>query len=107
MSDRLLYLNLNKIMKLLWPMLEIMKQRWYSYRLENDEEGYYFSIIDMQSYPRLWIDNATGGNVEIVCESLEHEISRKTQQIEKDWSKRFFDTTLNWLVTQVIDFTKL
>ena len=58
----------------------------------------------MQQFPRLWIDNMSGDNVKIISESLEHEVTRKTQQIEKDWSHRFFDTTLDGLGTQIIIF---
>jgi hypothetical protein len=69
------------------------------FRLENDEEGFYLSIIDRSKYPRVWSDNFQDGTVEIIAETTDHMINR-TISSEKDWKVRLYGKTIDELMTE-------
>lgn len=63
------------------------------FRLENDETGFYLSIIDRSKYPRIWADNLQSGSVAIIAESADNLINR-TISSEQDWAARFHGETI-------------
>lgn len=73
--------------------LSLFHQRDVFFRFENDEEGFYLSIIDRKKYPRVWVDNDKEGT-EIIAETVDNIINR-TIPAEKDWEERFFGKTIN------------
>jgi hypothetical protein len=73
--------------------LSLLHQREVFFRFENDEEGYYLSIIDRKKYPRVWFDNAKDGDV-VIAETPENIIN-KVIPSEKDWEQRFFGKTID------------
>ncbi len=70
-----------------------LHRRDLHYRLEDDENGYYLSIINRKKYPRVWADNFKDTTHEIIIESTDHLIERNTIG-ERDWSQRFTGETL-------------
>lgn len=74
-------------------------------RLENDEEGYYLSVIDRSRYPRVWADNFQTQQ-SFIAETTDHLIER-TVLAENDWLVRcsgkaideVVDECENWLST--------
>lgn len=42
-------------------ILETLHEKELHFRLEDDEEGYYLSIIDRKKYPRVRVDNMAEG----------------------------------------------
>jgi hypothetical protein len=75
------------------------------HRLENDEEGFYLSIINRQVFPRVWADTQNDGQFEVLAESTEHLLER-TVLHSKDWQARFSSETIEGLIPQVIEWTK-
>jgi hypothetical protein len=73
--------------------LSLFHQRDVFFRFENDEEGFYLSIIDRKKYPRVWVDNDKEG-AEIIAETVDNIINRAIPA-EKDWEERFFGETIN------------
>lgn len=69
------------------------------FRFENDEEGYYLSIIDRQKYPRIWADNMEDGTVEVLAETTDHLINR-TVVGGPDWTVRLFGETIEKLMEE-------
>ena len=67
---------------------ELNKKEFYL-RIENDEKGFYLSIIDRKIYPRVWADNFKTSKEEMITESTEHLIQRSVSGSEKDWIVRF------------------
>ena len=69
-------------------IFNILHQKDIHFRLEDDEEGFYLSIIDRGVYPRVWADNYQNGNIDIIAETAENILNR-TVLAGKDWSIRF------------------
>lgn len=86
----------NELIKVGELLIKLSNQ---DFRLENDEEGFYFSIIDRQVYPRIWADNFCDGKNIIIAETPENILNR-TVLIGKDWITRFFGTTLLEVLTK-------
>lgn len=82
---------------MLEDILKVLHDREIFFRFENDEEGYYLSIIDRQQYPRIWADNDKNCKTKIIAETIEHVID-KTVLAEKDWEERFFGKTIRELI---------
>lgn len=78
-------------------LLSTLHSKEIFFRLENDEEGFYLSIIDRGKYPRIWADNDKSGHMEIITESVDNLIA-KTVVGEKDWTARLFGTTIEELM---------
>ena len=66
----------------------------YHFRFEDDEEGFYLSIINREEYPRIWVDNFAAGKNDIISETPDHVLERSVLA-EKDWSERFFGETID------------
>lgn len=79
-----------------------LNDREIFFRFENDEDGYYLSIIDRKQYPRVWADKMREGKVEMLAETTDSLISRTTIG-DKDWTHRFDDQTIEGLVKFIID----
>lgn len=71
------------------------------FRLENDDDGFYLSIVDRSKYPRVWIDNAIDNPQKMIAESVEHIEQRTNPFLEKDWSVRYFGKTIEDLILQL------
>lgn len=89
---------------LLCDVLERLHKAEIFFRMEDDEEGYYISIINRQIYPRVWVDNFANEDVEVICESAENILNRTVAISEKDWSERFFGETIDEVVKKVNDW---
>jgi hypothetical protein len=68
-------------------------------RLENDEEGYYLSVIDRSHYPRVWADNFQSQQSFIAAETTDHLIER-TVLVENDWLIRCTGETIDEVVEE-------
>lgn len=79
---------------LLGAVLSRLHKAGYHFRLEDDEEGYYLSIINRQVYPRIWADNFHGDEEKIIAETTDSLLNR-TVLAEKDWSERWFGESIN------------
>ena len=66
----------------------------YHFRLEDDEEGFYLSIIDRQVYPRIWADNFQDNGDKIICETPDNLLQR-TVIADKDWNERWFGESID------------
>lgn len=73
------------------------------FRIENDEEGYYFSIIDRGEYPRIWADNFQGGKVGIIAETPDN-ILNKTILSGMDWKQRWHGENIEQIIPQVVEW---
>jgi hypothetical protein len=69
------------------------------FRLEDDENGFYLSIIDRSKYPRVWADNFQSQQSFIVAETVENIIN-KTVLAENDWLVRCEGETLDECVEE-------
>lgn len=86
-------------------LLRLLHDKDLHFRLEDDENGFYISIIDRSKYPRVWVDNFQSQQSVIVAETVDNIIN-KTILADKDWYTRFEGETLdecllecqNWLV---------
>ncbi len=78
-------------------ILKQLRIMYVFYRLENDEEGFYFSIIDRQVYPRLWQDKRMEDGVTMIAETEEH-LLKSLSYTDKDWSDRMFAETMEDLL---------
>jgi hypothetical protein len=86
-------------------LLILLHSKDLHFRLEDDENGFYISIIDRSKYPRVWIDNFQKRQTVVVAETVDHVIN-KTILADNDWLARFEGETLdecllecrNWLV---------
>jgi hypothetical protein len=67
-------------------------------RLENDEEGYYLSVIDRSHYPRVWADNFQVQQ-SFIAETTDHLIER-TVLAENDWLVRCTGKTIDEVVDE-------
>jgi len=67
-------------------------------RLENDEEGYYLSVIDRARYPRVWADNFQSQQ-SFIAETTGHLIER-TVLAENDWLVRCTGKTIDEVVEE-------
>ena len=85
---------------MLGDVLGQLRRKDYFFRLENDETGYYLSIIDRKIYPRLWADNFQDNQECIICESADNMINR-TVLAEKDWLVRFFGDTIDECISEL------
>lgn len=87
----------------LQELLEVMNKSETFFRLENDENGFYLSIIDRQKYPRIWADNLNDSS-EIIAESAENLLNRYTTG-GRDWSERFFGENIGDLLPKLAKYT--
>lgn len=74
------------------------------FRLENDEEGFYLSIINRQIYPRVWADHFADGKIEVIAETSEHLLNRTVAVSEKDWSERFSGESIDEVIQELIEW---
>lgn len=86
-------------------LFEVLHKKEIFFRFENDEEGFYLSIIDRQHYPRIWADNFQDAPKGIIAESVENVINR-TVLAEKDWELRLFGKTIEDLLLELQSFIK-
>lgn len=75
----------------------------FFFRIENDEAGYYLSIIDRKKYPRVWADNYNDGAT-VIFESEESLLQRTTIG-GKDWTARYFFETPDELLNKVFQMS--
>lgn len=61
----------------------------WNYRLENDDDMVYATLIDRSKYPRLWLDNQADSKRDIIAESSENVLNRFSPLESKDWIERF------------------
>jgi len=81
----------NELDRRLVDILEALRYHEWNYRLESESDiGVYATLIDRSTYPRLWIDNSTAGEMTIMCETPESTLNRLSPLPEKDWIERFF-----------------
>ncbi|WP_312364008.1 hypothetical protein [Sphingobacterium sp.] len=80
-------------------LLNKISEKGFFYRIENDEECVYLSIIDRQVYPRIWSDNVISGDFKIESESDENFIER-TFISGKDWAQRWHGDTIDECLQQ-------
>lgn len=71
------------------------------FRVEDDEDGYYISIINRQIYPRVWADIFANGDTKVIAETAENILNRTVAISEKDWSERFFGETIEEALNKV------
>ena len=84
----------NSTNAVLGDVLSRLHKAEYYFRLEDDEEGYYLSIINRQVYPRIWADNFQGNEEKIIAETTDNLLNR-TVLAEKDWSERWFGESID------------
>lgn len=84
---------------------ELNKKEFYL-RIENDEEGYYLSVIDRKVYPRVWVDNFKNDKDKIITESTEHLIQRSISGSDKDWIVRFNGKQLQECIEECFKWIK-
>lgn len=82
----------------LQDFFEYFNQEEIFFRFENDETGFYLSIISRKVYPRIWADNAHLRTV--ICESTENIINR-TVLGEIDWKERYSGETIKELLADL------
>jgi len=73
------------------------------FRLEDDEEGFYLSIIDRKVYPRIWADNFQGNEEKIIAETTDSLLNR-TVLAERDWSERWFGESVDECLYQAYEW---
>ena len=49
-----------------------LHQKEVFFRFENNEDGFYLSIIDRKTYPRVWADNFQDNKIEVIAESADN-----------------------------------
>jgi len=86
-------------------ILNILHQKDIHFRLENDEEGFYLSIIDREIYPRIWADNYHDNRNKIFAETTENLLNR-TVLAGKDWSVRFYGDSVDKVFFKCYEFLK-
>jgi hypothetical protein len=69
------------------------------FRFENDDDGYYLTIIDRSKYPRLWVDNFNDRQEAVIAESIDNLIN-KTILTEVDWQVRLFGETIEGCIAE-------
>jgi hypothetical protein len=69
------------------------------FRFENDDDGYWLTIIDRSKYPRLWVDNFHDRQEAVIAESIDNLIN-KTILTEIDWQIRFFGETIEECINE-------
>jgi len=81
------------------------KAEWW-FRLEDDENGFYLSIIDRQIYPRIWADSHANGDVDVdvICESAENILNRTIAISGQDWTERWFGETMEECLYKAYDW---
>jgi hypothetical protein len=83
-------------------IIELFKKLHYHetcFRFENDDDGYWLTIIDRSKYPRLWVDNFHDRQEAVIAESIDNLIE-KTMLTEKDWQVRFFGETIEECIAE-------
>jgi len=75
----------------------------YHFRFEDDESGFYLSIINRKVYPRVWADNFQDGQIEIIAETSDNILNR-TVLAEKDWSERWFGESVDECLYQAYEW---
>ena len=88
---------------LLGDVLSRLHKAEYHFRLEDDEEGYYLSIINRQIYPRIWADNFQVNEYKIIAETTDHLLNR-TILAEKDWSERWVGESVDECLYQAYEW---
>lgn len=88
---------------LLGDVLSRLHKAEYHFRLEDDEEGYYLSIINRQIYPRIWADNFQGNEDKIMAETTDNLLNR-TIPAEKDWYERWFGESVDECLYQAYEW---
>lgn len=82
-------------------LFEKLHEKEIFFRFENDEFGFYISIIDRMSYPRVWVDNDNSRLCgKILTESTESNVKKSTMP-GVDWEERFHSETIDGLIEQV------
>jgi hypothetical protein len=74
-------------------LLTLFHKRDIFFRLENDEDGYYLSIIDRGCYPRIWVDKFQEDQPAVIAQTVDNLIN-KNILAEKDWRTRFHGETI-------------
>lgn len=90
---------------IIFLMIQLLTERHEFYRLENDDNGFYLSIIDRSQrdiYPRVWADNSRDGSV-VIAQSKEAFLNDNFLS-SKDWSARFFGENIIELSIKVYDY---
>ncbi len=87
----------------LGDVLPRLHKAGYHFRLEDDEEGYYLSIINRQLYPRIWVDNFQDNAGTIIAETPDNLLNR-TILFSKDWSERWFGRSINECLYQAYEW---
>jgi len=80
-------------------VLELNKKELF-FRIENDEELIYLSIIDRTIYPRVWTDSFKDHSATIITESATNLLERSVSGSEIDWLVRFNGETIQDCVNQ-------
>ena len=93
-NDELKNETANGTKPVLGDVLSRLHNAEWHFRLEDDEEGFYLSIINRQVYPRIWSDNFQDNEDKIICESPESLLER-TVMSGKDWSERWFGESID------------
>lgn len=75
----------------------------YFFRLEDDDNGFYLSIITRKVYPRVWADNFQDGLVKIIAETSDNILNR-TVLAEKDWQERWFGESIDECLFQAYEW---
>jgi len=88
---------------LLGDVLSRLHNGEYHFRFEDDESGFYLSIIDRKVYPRVWADNFQDGKIEIIAETSDNILNR-TVLAEKDWSERWFGESVDECLYQAYEW---
>jgi hypothetical protein len=89
-------------MKMFIETLESLHANEMFFRLEDDEQGYYLSLIDRQYYPRVTADNLNDG-YKIVMENTNNLLER-TMIGGKDWIIRFTGETIEDVFNQLNEY---
>jgi len=82
------------------------KAEWW-FRLEDDENGFYLSIINRGIYPRIWADSHANGDIKVICESAENILNRTIAISEKDWSERWSGETIDECLYQAYEWMSI
>lgn len=84
-------------------LLVLLHAKDLHFRLEDDENGFYLSIIDRSKYPRVWVDNFQSKQSFIVAETVDHVIE-KTILADNDWLVRCTGDTLDEVADECYDW---
>ena len=74
------------------------------FRIENDEELIYLSIIDRTIYPRVWTDSFKDNSATIITESDTNLLERSVSGSEIDWLVRFNGKTMQDCINQCVQY---